>query len=214
MRNLLYVFWLATLAVGVFCITLFLKGLMRDNRIGQPDVPVNLSSAASSASRDFRIWRAGEYDLTLSSVNHSPPFDVPFSGKLEVIVSGPDGHVLVHRIVDGSSAHMRPNNMSWTVLDSVRLERSLGKKSRLTARVIQPDPQFAGVTTTVHLRQRQYDPGMGGLVNFVMLFPGIVFMAVSFAIALSISHRGGGATPLWLTLIAGLILGALGVTLR
>ena len=214
MRNLLYILWLAALAVGVFCITLFLKGLMRDNRTGQPDIAVDLSSAASSASHDFMVWSAGEYDLMLSSVNHSPPFDIPFSGKLELTVSGADGSVLSHRIVDNSSTHMRPNNMSWTVLDSVRLERSLGQKSRLTARVIQPDPQFAGVKTTVHLRLRQYDPGMGGLANYVILFPGIVFMAVSFAIALSIFHRDGGTKPMWVTMIAALILGAVGVTLR
>jgi hypothetical protein len=214
MRNLLYLLWLATLAVGVFCITLFLKGLMRDNRTGQPDIAVDLSSAASAASHDFRVWSAGEYDLMLSSVNHMPPFNIPFSGKLELTVSGADGSVLSQRIVDSSSAHMRPDNMSWTVLDSVRLERSLGRKSRLTARVLQPDPQFAGVTTSAHLRRRQYDPGMGGLVNYVMLFPGIVLLAVSFATALSIFHRDGGTKPLWITMIAALILGALGVALR
>lgn len=213
MRNILYFLWLATLAVGLFCITLFLKGLMRDNRAGQPDISVDLSSAASSASRDFRIWRAGEYDLMLSSVNHSPPFDIRFSGKLDLTVSGPDGRVLVHRIVDSSSAHPRPNNMSWTVLDSVRLERSLGQKSRLAARIIEPDSQFDGVRTTVHLRRRQYDPGMGGLANYIMLFPGILFIAIAFGVALAISQRGQGTKLLWITSAAVLILGALGLAL-
>lgn len=213
MRNLLYFFWLATLGLGLFCLTLLLKGVIRDNRIGQPDVSVNLASAASSAVNDFRIWRAGEYDVLLSSVNHSPPFDIPFGGKLDVTVSGPDGNVLVHRMLDSSSAHMRPNNMSWTLLDSVRLERRLAQKSRLTARVIQSDSQFSGVTTRVHLRLRQYDPGMGGLANYVMILPGILFVAISLGVALSISQHGGGKGPLWITLTAGSIVAVLWIAI-
>lgn len=213
MRSFLYVVWLACLALGLFCITLFLQGLMRDHRTGQPDIAIDLSSPSSSASRHFRIWQGGEYDLLLSSVNHSPPFGTPFKGELEISLAAPGGRELVRRVVDSSSAHARPNNMSWTPIDSLGLERQLRSKSRLTARVIRPDSQFRGVVTRVHLRRRQYDPGMGGLANYVMLFPGILFIAVSFATSLAISQRHEGGKPLWITIATTAILGAIGLAL-
>lgn len=206
MRTFMHALWLLTLLAGVFCVGLFMQGLIRDQRTGQPDVALDLSVPSSGGSRAFRLWQSGQYDLALSSVNHTPPFDIAFRGRLEVTLTDADGRELVRRTVDSASApHMRPNNMSWTPLDSVQLRRELVGKMTLSVRVLEADPQFAGVRTRLHLRLRQYDPGMGGLMNYVVLAPGILFLAIAVGSAISIAQRGWGSVPVRLTI--GLIVG-------
>ncbi len=193
---------------------LFIQGLVRDQRTGQPDVSVDLSGAPSAASTSFRVWRAGQYDLALSSVNHTPPFGAPFSGTLEVTLADADGREVAKLIVDSASGHTRPENMSWTPLDSIRLERSMAGQMTLSARLIESDPQFAGVRTRLHLRLRQYDPGMGGLVNYVALAPGILFTVIALATSISISQRGWSAGPFRLTAVLAAIAGLAAILLR
>lgn len=208
-RAVLFVPWMFTLFAGLFCLGVFIRGLVRDSRTGQPSVAIDLSRP-STGSETFRVWREGEYGLAISSVNHTPPFDVPFRGIVEVRLSDAEGRDVLKRIVDGGSTqHVRPDNMSWTPLDSIRLVRNLASPMTLTARVLRPDPQFAGVATLLHLRLRQNDPGMGGLVNYVALFPGILFLAAAVGLAIIISQRNLSAVPLVLTvglvLVAGLV---------
>lgn len=215
MRTFLYTLWLVTLVAGLFCIGIFIQGLVRDQRTGQPEMALDLSAPSSGGSRSFRLWRTGQYDLALSSVNHTPPFDIPFRGRLDVVLTDAAGREIVRRIVDSASApHMRPNNMSWTPLDSIHLDRDVTGKMTLSARVLDPDPQFAGVRTRLHLRMRQYDPGMGGLVNYVALAPGILFLAIATGSAISIAGRGWGPLALRLTIGLVVLVGAVVMVLR
>jgi len=170
--------WLLALLIGLFCVGFYFQGVMRDQRIGDPDVSLDLSKP-SSGSREFRPWRGGWYDLAVSSVNHTPPFGMAFQGKVEITLVDEPGHEMMKRALDSSMAHPRPSNMSWTQLDSVKLERNLLDPITLSARVVAADAGFAGVMTRVHLRRRQYDPGMGGMVNYVMLAPGILALIVA-----------------------------------
>lgn len=213
MRYLRYFIWLAMLALGVLCIGLFIQGLVRDTRLGDPDLSVDLSQP-SRTHHDFRLWRGGEYDLAVSSVNHVPPFKVPFTGSMNVVLTDADGRELINRILDSSSAHMRPDNMSWSLLDSLMLSRRIVGQMRLSAVVGTGDQQFRGVTTTVHLRRRQYDPGMGGLVNYVVLLPGIIFMVLSGAAGLSVLQHGGSRAPLLITIALSVLLAGVALILR
>jgi hypothetical protein len=213
-RTFLYGLWLVSLLVGLFCMGLFIQGLVRDQRTGQPDVALDLSGTPSIYSTSFTVWRPGQYDLALSSVNHTPPFGAPFRGTLEVALTDAGGREILTRTVDSTSGHARPGNMSWTPLDSIRLERSMTGKSTLSARLIEPDPRFAGVRTRLHLRLRQDDPGMGGLVNYVALAPGILFTVIALATSISISQRGWGAGPFRLTAVLAAIAGLAAIVLR
>jgi hypothetical protein len=210
---LLHTVWLLALLAGVFCAGLFFQGVVRDQRIGDPDVSLDLSKPLSS-SREFRPWRGGWYDLAVSSVNHTPPFGTAFRGKVEIVLVDGSGQAMLKRALDSSRAHPRPNNMSWTQLDSVKLERSFFDPMTLSARVVAADAGFAGVMTRVHLRRRQYDPGMGGMVNYIMLAPGILLLVVALGIGANIAGRGWGRAPLRLTIAITVILGVIALVLR
>lgn len=213
MRMLLHTVWVLALLAGFFAAGFFFQGVIRDQRIGDPDVSLNLSKPSSGA-REFRSWRGGWYDLAVSSVNHTPPFGMPFQGKLEIALVDGSGREMLKRALDSSVAHPRPSNMSWTQLDSVKLERDLLDPMTLSARVVAPDARFAGVMTRVHLRRKQYDPGMGGMVNYIMLAPGILSLVVALGIGANIAGRGWGPGPLRLTIAITVILGVIAIVLR
>src|SRR3990170_8690629 len=212
-RTALSTVWLLALVLGLFCAGLFLHGLMRDTRIGDPDVGLDLSRRAAG-SREFLPWRGEWHDLAVSSVNHTPPFGPVFQGKVEITLTDGSGQVLVNRSFDRSSAHARPSNMTWTPLDSVRLDRSLLERMTLSARVIETDPRFAGVRTNVHLRRRQYDPGMGGMVNYVMVVPGILFLVIALGIGANMAGRGWGTGPFRVTIALTVFMVAIALLLR
>lgn len=213
MRTVLNTIWLLALLAGLFCGGLFLQGVIRDNRIGDPDVSLDLSRPAGG-SREFLPWRGGWHDLAVSSVNHSPPFGPLFQGRVEIRLTDGSGEHVIKRSFDRSSAHARPSNMTWTALDSVSIGRSLLERMTLSARVIEPDPQFAGVTTNVHLRRRQYDPGMGGMVNYIMLLPAVLFLVIALGLGANMSGRGWGKGPLRMTIALTVFMGAIAVLVR
>jgi hypothetical protein len=84
----------------------------------------------------------------------------------------------------------------------------------LSARVIEADPRFAGVRTNVHLRRRQYDPGMGGMMNYVMLVPGILFLVIALGLGANMSGRGWGRGPLRMTIALTVFMAAIALLLR
>jgi hypothetical protein len=213
MRTLLHIVWLLALLAGLFCAGVFFQGVVRDQRIGDPDVSLDLSKPSSGA-REFRSWRGGWYDLAVSSVNHTPPFGTAFQGNVEIALVDGSGREMVKRALDSSVSHPRPSNMSWTQLDSVNLERDLLDPMTLSARVIAADARFAGVMTRVHLRRRQYDPGMGGMVNYIMLAPGILSLVVALGIGANIAGRGWEPGPLRLTIAITVMLGVIALVLR
>ena len=213
MRPVLSTIWLVALLVGMFCTGLFLQGVIRDERIGDPDVSLDLSRH-SRGSSEFRPWRGEWYDLAVSSVNHAPPFGVPFRGKVEIRLVDATGREVFARTLDSVGAHTRASNMSWTQVDSIRIARSFFRRMTLSARVVEPDSSFASVATRVHLRTRQYDPGMGGMMNYVMLAPAILSLTVAAGVGANMSGRGWGTGPLRVTFAIAAVLGAIAIALR
>jgi hypothetical protein len=187
--------------------------VIRDKRLGDPDVSLDLSRA-SSGSRLFLPWRGGWHDLAVSSVNHTPPFGPVFQGRVEITLDDGSEDDVIEWSFDGSNAHARPSNMTWTLLDSVRVDRSFINRSTLSARVIESDSSFAGVRTNVHLRRRQYDPGMGGMVNYIMLAPGILFLVIALGIGANVSGRGWGRGPARVTIALTVFMAAIALLLR
>lgn len=211
MRILLHTIWLLALLAGLFCAGIFLQGVVRDKRIGDPDVGLDLSRM-SSGSRRFLPWRGGWHDLAVSSVNQALPFGPVFQGRVEIALIDGSGDSVIERSFDGSNAHARPSNMTWTPLDSVSVDRSLFRRMTLSARVIEPDPQFAGVRTNVHLRRRQYDPGMGGMANYIMLVPGTLFLVIALGLGANMSGRGWGKGPFRMTIALTVFMAAIALS--
>lgn len=61
---------------------------------------------------------------------------------------------------------------------------------KLEARTVRPDAAFAGVHSYLTLRRVRDDPGMGGLMNYIMPIPGFLFLLISLLPANALSKRG------------------------
>jgi hypothetical protein len=63
------------------------------------------------------------------------------------------------------------------------------------------------VRSTVSLRRVRQEPGMGGMVNYVMIVPALGFAMLSLLPALALVNRGDSRIPLWISgvLVAGMV---------
>lgn len=199
MRPVLWAVWLAFVLSGLACAAIFMQGVLRDTRAGEPEVGVSLARDHGWLGDDFRVWRPGSYRLHLSSVNHDPPFGTEFGGAVEVQIVGPEGQGFRRSYRAEELRHVRPQNMHWTALDSLALPGNPLQRWRLEARVTEPDTAFGHVTSTVSLRRIRQDPGMGGLINYVMPIPAVLFLAASVLPAAGLRRRGGSRLPLQLS---------------
>jgi hypothetical protein len=205
--------WVAVFGLGLASLGVFVQGLVRDLHLGDPELALDLSRPGDWQRATFRVWTAGRYRLWLQTVNHDPPFGEPFRGAVAVRLEDPSGGARIDRTFPGAALdHLRPENTHWTALDSLELEGRLWRGWRLAARVMEGDPAFAGAATTVTLRRVRYDPGMGGLINYVMLIPAMVLLGVAFALAFWLRAGAGPRAPLWIS-AGGLALLLLALTL-
>lgn len=74
----------------------------------------------------------------------------------------------------------------------------------LKARVLKPDSRFKSVYTEVKFWKNRYDPGMGGLINYAMIIPAGIFLALAFFASLSLAAKGSRA-PEFITLTGGVV---------
>lgn len=72
----------------------------------------------------------------------------------------------------------------------------------LKARVLQPDARFRTARSEIRLWKDRYDPGMGGLVNYVMIIPAAVLLLLALGLAALLARRGR-PRPLVVTLVLG-----------
>lgn len=203
--------WLAALFLGLCALLIFLQGLQRDQHFGGPEIVLDLSRPSEWQRQSFRVWGDSQYTLYLTTVNHEPPFNVPFEGMIEVQVLDPQGRPLIENVMDGRLHHLRPDNMHWSNLAEMRLNTSPLRRWQLMARVIEGDPRFAGTHSTVLLRKAQAEPGMGGLVNYTMLFPALGLLLLAELLALALGWTGESWGPLLFT--TPLVLGGLALVL-
>lgn len=204
--KLLTTVWVAAIALAALSGSMFISGIRRDMRAGEPTIHTTLAAPSDWTTVPFRVWRGRSYTLFVSTVNHDPSrVGRRFDGELEVVVRRPDGRVFFeNRFQGGAIPHEIPDNYGDAVLARMDLEPAWIRRWTVAVRVSRPDPEFTGLRSEVKLWSERRDPGMGGLVNYVMIIPAMFFAAIALLVALPLARRGS-RTPLIVT-GAGLLL--------
>jgi hypothetical protein len=215
MRLMLTVVWALLLALGVASGGIFVRGVIRDSHVGDPELAVDLARTSAWQRASFRVWDSSRYALSLSTVNHVPPFGLPYRGAFEVVVRAPSGEPVLQRSFAGDSMqHVRPDNMHWSALDSLALDDRPWRSWELSVRVVRADPAFAGTRSAITLRKQRYDPGMGGMANYIMIVPAGVCLLLALVVSHALWTRTGAIAPLWTSVAALAILALLLVVPR
>lgn len=185
-------------------ITMFGQGILRDRRIGEPVLRIDLSSTSDWVSTRFRIWGRGTHSLFVSSVNHDPRFiGADLAAAFEISITNSSGMRFFHRLyAPGSTGHVLPSNYGDRKLGSFELDDLPLRNWTLAARVVEPDPRFKTARTEIKFWKERYDPGMGGLMNYVMAIPALLFLVLSFLASLALASRGF-RTPVVVTAVGG-----------
>lgn len=196
----LWIAWPFTIVLMLIFTAIFVQGVLRDRRIGEPALGIDLSSTSDWVSAPFRVWGPGTYSLFISSVNHDPKFvGAVLAGDFEVSISDPDGVRFFHQVyAAGSTDHLLPSNYADSKLASLKLDDWPWRSWMLTVRVLKPDPRFNTAQTQIKFWKDRYDPGMGGLMNYVMIIPAFVFLVLSFLLSLALAAKGF-RTPIFVT---------------
>lgn len=110
---------------------------------------------------------------------------------------GPDGKVFFQQVYPaGSTDHVLPSNYGDSILNTFELDDWPFQQWVLKARVLKPDPRFRTAQNAVKFWKSRYDPGMGGLVNYMMIIPAAIFLLLAFVFSFTLAARGPKA-PLW-----------------
>lgn len=199
-RVVLIPLWLALFAVGLLCLGGFAYGLIRDHHIGDPEIALDLSRSAPAHAQTFRVWGTKPYALYLSTRTHRPPFGDTLRAALEVSIRAPGGRTEYRRTFTGQQlGQVRVPNGDRTLLARLKLHGNPLRRWTVSARVLQPDPRFARVDARVLLRRVRHDPGMGGLVNYALIFPGVVLLLASTLAGHALAMRGVSDLPFFLS---------------
>lgn len=214
-RALLWTGWTACFALGGLCLVVFLLGHVRDTHPEQAEIVLDLGRADGPRTTAFRPWGSGTYVVHLTTLDtrsvpgrFTPRDSAPrYAGSLDVRLRDPSGTV---RLEESYSAeeldHARPDNVEWTRLAELDLEGGPLSAWELEARVVTGDERFAaadGLRSEVLIRKDRPDPGMGGLINYVLLFPGLLFAGLAFVLALVLAREGASRIPV---VLSGLLL--------
>lgn len=205
-RKLLWSLWALSMALALASMAVFVQGILRDHRTGEPVLEVDLSSQGDWRTVPFRVWGSGTYRLFISSVNHNPQLaGARLEGDFEISVVDPEGKIFFHRAyAAGAANHVLTNDYSDSQLEKLALADWPLRAWILKARVLRPDSRFKTAHTQVKLWKERYDPGMGGLMNYVMIIPAGFFLLLSFLASLGLAANSSRA-PLIVTFVFGLI---------
>ena len=191
LRTALWVAWATFFTLGLVCLGVFMQGVLRDTHAGDPVIRVDFTSRPTSASVPFRVWGSATYALMLSSVNHDPQHvGTSLEGEFEVLILGPNENaVFRQRYAAGTTGHSVPSNYGDKTLTTIQLNDWPLRSWKLQVKLDRPDPKFRTVLTEVKLRKQRYDPGMGGLMNYAMMLPAAVFLALALGTSLALVKR-------------------------
>ncbi|HEX2256504.1 MAG TPA: hypothetical protein VHG92_07360 [Afifellaceae bacterium] len=111
--------WAVPFILGSLSAAVFIQGIVRDHRIGEPRIGLDLSAEAGWLETSFRVVGADEYRLFLSSVNHHRQLvGRRFDGRLQVQVIDPDGRLVLDRVYDATALdYAVPSNYGDRTLD-------------------------------------------------------------------------------------------------
>lgn len=205
---LLWIAWTSTYGLALVCSGVVLKGALRDRRAGEPVLALDLARAGDWRATRFRVWGAGTYTLFISSVNWDSTFaGEPLGAVLEVALSSPGGRRVFRRTYErGSTGLMLPINYGDSRLADIALRDWPLRRWTLAARVLAPDDHFKTAQSALKLYKQRYDPGMGGMLNYVMILPAVVLMVLALAAAIALARRGRRLPILLTAASVGLLL--------
>jgi hypothetical protein len=199
-RRTVWSAWALVFGLACACSIVFLQGMLRDMRAGDPALRVDFSSRPMPAEARFRVWGAQEYTLLIASVNHDTRvLNRPLNAGFEIEVVRPDGRAILRETYSpGATGHRVPLNYGDVKLAALQLEGSPLRQWVLRVSVHEPDPAFKTTQTHVKLHRTQYEPGMGGLMIYAIMIPGGILMLGALALSISLA-TGGSRLPLLIT---------------
>jgi hypothetical protein len=202
--KILFIAWLISFFLALVLGAVSAKGILQSARYGEPVLQVDLSRRTDWLSAPFRVWGKGTYNLFISTVNHdSTHVGAPFAGNFEVAIVDPSGRAFFQQAYPpGSIDHRLPQNYGDTALNTFEIEGWPLRRWTLKARVIEPDPRFKTGRSEIKFWKQRYDPGMGGMIYFVLIIPAGFFLLLAVFLATAIA-RHGSKIPIVLTLLAG-----------
>ena len=190
--GLLLAGWLLTLALGVSSAAVVVQGARRDMRSGEATIHLSLGQASDWETRSFRVWSDGQYRLFVSTVNFDHPrVGLKFNGELQVVVRRGDGTTLLdQRFGPETMDHRIPYNYGDARLGNLTLGKARIRPWAVSVRVTRADPQFAGVASEVKLWRERVDPGMGGMLTYVLILPALVLLLLAIVLSGALARRG------------------------
>jgi hypothetical protein len=199
--------WALSFLLALACIAVFIQGVVRDNRVGSPVIRVDFSSARGWGEASFRVWGQQTYDLLISSVNHDASLvGRQLGAEFAIEITDPDGRLVLQRtFLSGATGHRVPSNYGDVRLATLELDGSPVRTWSLRVRVLKPDSAFPPEQTHLKLYKRQYDPGMGGLMNYAIMVPGALLLSLALVLSVPL-WRGGSRWPLLLTALAAVLV--------
>lgn len=195
--------WALVFVLGVAIATPVALGVRRDARAGEVTIPVSLGEASAPQTQSFRVWNAGSYNLVISTVNFDRArVGSKFTGEVRIVLRRPDGDTLLDRRFDGATfAHSMPFNYGDAKLATISLDAARIRPWTVSVEVTRADPSLAGVRSEVKLWRERTDPGMGGMITYVLIFPAIVFLLLAVVLS-GVLLRRGRTVPLVLSVVA------------
>ena len=178
MKTVLAAAWLLCLSVACFSAGMLVYGMMRDDNFGE--VRLALGPGSDWRESTFRVWRDGKHVLWLNG---------PRVSRVTWGVSRGTATIAGEETRDFRAGP------EWLMLGTFELPRTFSREWKLRARLSEPDDRAELV-----LRKSQYDPGMGGMMNYAIMLPGSIAGIV--ALLLAVVRRK--AWMIWTTLAAPL----------
>jgi hypothetical protein len=153
---------------------------------------LSLGETSDWRTASFRVWSAGRYTLFLSTVNFDRTrVGSRFRGEVEVLVRGPTGAMFFEQRFSAVTIdHTMPYNYGDAKFAEMRLAPARIRRWTVAVRVTRADPQFAGVRSELKLWRDRVDPGMGGLIAYVLIIPAIMLLSFAMLLSFVLARRG------------------------
>lgn len=205
----LWVGWALAFGLSLACFVALLSGVARDARWGEPTIPLDFSEVSGWQSESFRVWGEETYNLRLSSVNHDPEYTGRFlAADFRIRILGADDQPVLDRLYRGETLdHSVPQGYSDLLLARLDIRGKPWRPGKIQVRVSEPDPAFKTTRSELKLWKERPNVGMGGLINYAMMVPGGIMLALSLLFASMLASRGRK----WPLIATALLILAIGV---
>ena len=201
-RFALFLVWLVSFAAATIGLAFLATGVMRDSKYGDGRVSLDLSSSGSSRTAEFWPWAPGRYFLYIETLDRTDRDDEKrFGGRLEVVVSKPDGGAAIAEPFEPPVLDHRLNGgTEWTRLREFYVPEPSFDRWTATIKVEEGDAAFRGTPSALLVVRDRHLPGIDGLVNYELAWPAAGLFTLAFLVGTALARRGGTWIPALLSL--------------